>query len=97
MNNINFKNWAFRFTIWIVIINLIIFYLTVDYVNIPGFEDNTGLRLYYLGFISLILLLLSITFIVISSVKKEIKDYKYWISIAGILIFVILPLLYSFL
>jgi len=97
MNNINFKNWAFRFTVWIIIINLIVFYLTINYVDFPGFDDNTGLRLYYLGIISLILLILSISFIVISSIKKEVKDYKYWVSIAGIFIFGILPLLSNFL
>ena len=91
MNNINFKNWAFRFTIWIVIINIISFFLTVNYTGFAGFNDNTGLTLYYLGIISLILLILTIVYIVISTIKKEIRDYKYWISLIGIFIFGILP------
>jgi uncharacterized protein YhhL (DUF1145 family) len=96
MNKITFKDWAFRFTIWILVINIITFYLTINYVNFPGAENNTGLIIYYLGIISLVLLLLSIAFIAISSVKKEKKNYKYWVSIIGIILFGVLPLLSNY-
>ena len=96
MNNIIFKNWAFRFTIWIILINVIVFYLTITYVNYPGEGNNTDSTLLYLGLLSSILLLLTLVFIIISSVKREKKNYQYWIPIIGIFILGILPLIGSF-
>jgi uncharacterized membrane protein YhdT len=97
MNSINFKKWAFRFTIWILILNIITFYLTINYVDFPGVKNNTGLTLFYFGILGSILLLLSIIFVIFSTIKKEKRNYQYWISIIGIAIFGILPLIGSFL
>jgi heme/copper-type cytochrome/quinol oxidase subunit 3 len=100
MNKISYKKWAFRFTIWILIINLVTFfvafYLTVSYEDFPGVENNSGLNLVYLEILSSIILLLSVIFIIISSVKKERRNYQFWISIIGIMLFGILPLIASF-
>jgi hypothetical protein len=96
MNKIIFKNWAFRFMIWIIIINVIVFYLTVTYVNFPGVENGTASTLFYLGLLSSILLLITIIFIVISIVIKEKRNYKFWMPIIGILILGILPLIANF-
>lgn len=93
MNNINFKKWAFHFMIWIVVINIISFYLTISYTRLFNGKDNTGEILLYLGIISTILLGLSLIFIVLSSRKKEKKDYQYWISIIGIFLFGVGPFL----
>ena len=92
MKKINFKKWAFRFIVWILIINIITFYLTINYVDFPGVENNTGLNLFYLGLLSGILMILSVIFVIMSSVKKEKRNYQYWISIIGIVIFGIIPL-----
>jgi CDP-diglyceride synthetase len=92
MKKINFKKWAFRFIVWILIINIITFYLTINYVDFPGVENNTGLNLFYLGILSGILMILSVIFVIMSSVKKEKRNYQYWISIIGIVIFGIIPL-----
>ncbi|GAL77436.1 hypothetical protein JCM19274_5149 [Algibacter lectus] len=43
-----------------------------------------------------ILLFLSIVFIVISSIRNEKKNYQYWVSITGIILFGILPFILSF-
>ena len=95
MNSINFKKWAFHFTIWNLIINVITLYLTVTYVNFPGIENNTIETLIYFGLIGLILLFLTIIAIIFSTIKKEKRNYQYWASIVGILIFGILPMLSS--
>jgi hypothetical protein len=96
MNKIIFKNWAFRFMIWILIINVIIFYLTVTYVNLPGVKNGTASTLFYLGLLSSILLLFTIIFMVISIIKKERRNYKFWMPIIGILILGIIPLMANF-
>lgn len=93
MNKLNYNKWALRFIIWIIIINIAIVYLTVNYVNFPRVENNNGMTLFFLRVLGNVLLLLSIIFITISSVKKEEKNYQYWISIAGIMLFGIIPLI----
>lgn len=93
MNRINFKKWAFHFTIWIMIINIITIYNIINYTNFPGVADNMGLRLFLLGILSTILLLLSIAFIIISSIKKEERNYEYWTSVIGVFLFGILPII----
>jgi small-conductance mechanosensitive channel len=96
MNSVNFKKWAFHFMIWIIIINIITIYLTISYTSIFNTQNNTGEILLYFGIIATILLLLSITFIILSSIKKEKRNYQYWISIVGIFIFGVLPIIASF-
>ncbi|MFK5982373.1 MAG: hypothetical protein QM499_05605 [Flavobacteriaceae bacterium] len=95
MNNINFKKWAFRFMVWIIIINIISYYLTISYTNFFNEQANTAETLFYLGIIGTFLLFLSLIFIVLSSINKEKKNYQYWISIVGIFIFGILPIIAS--
>ena len=95
MNDINFKKWAFHFMIWILIINIISFYLTISYTSIFNEGDNTAEVLFYFGILGTVLLLLSLIFIILSTVKKEKKNYQYWTSIVGLVIFGILPILAS--
>lgn len=97
MDRINFKKWAFHFIIWVFIINIISFYLTVNYVNISGVENNTGLTIFFFAILASILLLLGIIFIIISTIKKEKRNYQFWISVIGVVLFGILPLVSSFL
>ena len=82
-----FKNWALRFLIWVLIINLIITYLVATgalWVN-GAFEHET--KILYLGYLAFFLFVLSIAFIVMSIVRKEPKDYRFWVSIGLILFF----------
>ena len=95
MNNINFKKWAFHFMILILIINIISFYMTISYTSLFNEGDNTAEVLFYLGISGTVLLLLSLIFIIFSTIKKEKKNYQYWISIVGIVIFGILPIIGS--
>ncbi|WP_435139282.1 hypothetical protein [Formosa sp. A9] len=95
MNNINFKKWAFHFMIWILIINIISFYLTISYTSLFNEGDNTAEVLFYFGILGTVLLLLSLIFIIFSTIKKEKKNYQYWISIVGLVVFGVLPILGS--
>ncbi|WP_299157040.1 hypothetical protein [uncultured Tenacibaculum sp.] len=96
MNKINFKKWAFRFTIWLLILNTAIAYLIINHTDFPGVENNTGIRILFFSILSTILLILCITFIIISTIRKEQKNYQYWISVIGILIFGVFPFIASF-
>lgn len=96
MNKINFKKWAFRFTIWLLILNIVIAYLIINHTDFPGVENNTGIRILLFSILSTILLILSVTFIIISTIKKEKKNYQYWISVVGFFIFGLFPFIASF-
>ncbi len=96
MNKIIFKNWAFRFMIWIIIINMIVFYLTINYVNFPGVENNTDSTLLYLEVISIVLMFLALAFIIMSMIRKEKRNYQFWIAIVGIFVLGIIPLILNF-
>jgi uncharacterized membrane protein len=95
MNNINFKKWAFHFMIWILIINIISFCLTISYTSLFNEGDNTAEVLFYFGILGTVLLLLSLIFIILSTIKKEKKNYQYWTSIVGLVIFGLLPIIGS--
>lgn len=88
-NNINFKKWAFHFIIWVVIINLIVSYLTATYVNSEmfGIEDNTRAVMLALGIVATVLLALSLFFILASIIRKEQKNYQFWIALIGVILF----------
>jgi hypothetical protein len=87
MDKINFKKWAFHFMIWIMIINGIVFYLTITHVNLFNMQDNTGEVILRLGLVATLLLVLSLLFIILSLVKKEKRNYQFWIAVFGILFF----------
>lgn len=91
MDKISFKKWAFKFIIWIFIMNVVAFFINVNQLQF----SETGLIVF--GSLSFIILMLSFIFIVISSIKKEKRNYEYWISVIGISLFGILPLFINFL
>lgn len=93
MDRINFRNWAFRFIIWLIIINGIIAYLIATHFNLPYTVDNTGEIISRLGLVATLLLVLSLLFIILSIVKKEKRNYKFWVVIVGLFVFGIAPLL----
>ena len=78
--------------IWILIINIIIFYQAISVSSEFMEQADPGIARFYLGIIATSLILLSLVFIIISTIKKEKKNYQYWISIIGIFIFGIFPL-----
>ncbi|MEP0214666.1 MAG: hypothetical protein ABJD66_15720 [Cellulophaga sp.] len=91
MNSINFKKWAFHFSVWVVIINIITFYYKISYSSL--FNTYNLDRLFYLGALATLMLLLAIIFLVISTIKKEKRNYQYWLALGCIIIFGVLPAL----
>ena len=77
MDKIIFKKWAFQFTIWLLIINAIIFYLLTSFFDSPTQTSNLGEVVGYLGLLSSLLLVLNVIFISVSTFKKEEKNYEY--------------------
>jgi hypothetical protein len=71
MNNINFKKCAFHFMIWILIINVISFDLTISYTSLFNEQNNTGGVLFYFRILVTSLLLLSFIFIILTASRKR--------------------------
>lgn len=95
-NETNYKKWSFKFLIYLIIINIALFYMEVNFAN--GFNDSEKFN-YNLNLISIIgniLLLIGIILSVLSIIKKEKKNYQFYISIFGYSIFLILPILSLF-
>ncbi len=78
---ITYKNWAFRFVIWIVIINIVTFYVTINYIS-PFYEQARVQKgLWLLNLLANLLLVCTILFLVMSMVRKEKKNYTFWIAL----------------
>jgi len=71
---ITYKNWAFRFTI-------VSFYVTINYINLLYDQSQVGKGLFMLGLLANFLLVGTILFLILSIVKKEKRNYKFWISL----------------
>ncbi|SFW56255.1 hypothetical protein [Cellulophaga fucicola] len=93
MNEINFKKWAFHFTIWSFIINGISLFFKINFNSITGEVYNYEERIFYLSILSQLMLLLAIVFLVISIVKKEKRNYQFWTTLVYALVFGIIPIL----
>ena len=85
MNKISYKNWAFRLAIWLLITTAAIYYLTVSYVKV-GQEDTGPTNLFYLAIIATILFISSLIFLVLGTLKKETRDFKYWFSLIVVIL-----------
>lgn len=91
MKRISFKKWAFHFSVWVIIINIITFYNEISYSSV--FSTYSLDRLLYLGILSTLMMLLAIIFLVISIIKKEKRNYQFWTALSCVLVFGVLPTL----
>lgn len=76
-----YKEWSFRFLIYTIIVNVFIFYLTINYIT--EFKQ-------LLEGLNILLIISGATFTYLSYKNNEEKDMKYKSSIIGFAIFIIL-------
>ncbi|TCI85583.1 hypothetical protein [Tenacibaculum sp. M341] len=89
----NYKKWAFRFLIYLVIMQILTFYVSVKLLNVLINPEDLLKKLTMISIISKVILVVGICMTVMSIVKKEKENYQYYISIVGYCIFTILTLL----
>ena len=93
MKETKYKKWAFRLLIYLIIINLLVTYLVMNFAvgfHDPGrFEQNIGI----LSLVANLILIVGIVFTILSIKNKEGKNYQFYISVIGYPIFLILALL----
>lgn len=93
----NYKRWAFRLLIYVVLFNLAIGYLVINYAH--GFHDEEifSRNVLIFSIITSLLLVTGIVLTILSIKNKEEKDYKYYSSIIGFSILILMRLLSFFL
>lgn len=89
----NYKRWAFRFLIYLIVLNIIVFYLVVNFMD--GFQDSVKFNqnMFIFSSIGTIILITGVIFTILSIVKKEEKNYQYYISIVGYIFFIVLSII----
>ena len=105
MNNIeikekkptNYKRWAFKFLIYLVVLNIAVAYLVVNFAEGLNHSTRFNQNILILSVVGAVIHITGVIFTILSIVKKEEKNYQYYISIVGYIFFtvssIILPLL----
>ena len=103
MKNTNYRKWAFKFLIYVVLLNILVAYMVANaavstnvVITLDGFETPKNTSIQYVGFLSLlgnVLFIAGIVLTILSVKSKEEKDYKYKVSIWGYPIFLIVTLI----
>lgn len=91
----NFRKWAFRFLIYLILLFSIGLYLFPSSLAASEIE-SLHTKLYVLGWILKIFLCIGIFFTIMMIRNREPRDYKYWISLIGISFFFIATVLFNF-
>lgn len=96
MNETKYKKWSFRLLIYLIIINVLVAYLVMNFAvgfhDVGRFEQNIGI----LSLVANLILIVGILFTILSIKNKEQKNYQYYFSIIGYPIFLILTLVSIF-
>ncbi len=91
----NYRKWAFRFLIYLVLLFAIGFYLFPSNLAASEFGDLQQ-KLFILGWILKIFLCIGIFFTIMMIRNNETRDYKYWISLFGISFFFVATVVFNF-
>lgn len=103
----NYRKWSFKFLIYAIILNGLIAFIIVRSLNettlkiqLPGFEvskNNTDTYLIFLTILTNLIFVAGLVLTILCFKNKEVKDYKYKISMYGYPIFIMLSILTLFL
>jgi len=92
-NETNYRKWSFKFLIYLIIINIAVFYIVVNFTN-DSEKFNSNLNI--ISIIGNLILLIGIILLGLSIIKKEKKNYQFYISIFGYSFFLIRTILSLF-
>ncbi len=81
MRSIKFYKWAFRFTIWIAIIQVAVIFLLMKFDPFTQNELQFLKRLEYIGLTAFVIFLVAVLALIIGFVKKEPQKYQFWIAL----------------
>jgi len=81
MGGINYYKWAFRFTIWMVIIHIVMFFSILNFNSFLYDEVGYMNGLNNFGILSLVLFVAAVVFLIIGFVKNQPQKYHFWIAL----------------
>ncbi|AFL82046.1 hypothetical protein Aeqsu_2591 [Aequorivita sublithincola DSM 14238] len=88
----SYKKWAFRILIFVVLLNILVFYLITDFTGNMSDEGPSITLLTILGFVVNLFFIGGIVLTILSIVKKEEKDYEFILSVAGYSLLILIPI-----
>lgn len=83
MKYINYNKWAFHFLIWIAIICVLQFYLTINFNTFTYNQIRFMEVMQYFEIIAFMLFLAIILFLILSTIYKKERNYQFWIALLG--------------
>lgn len=90
----NYKKWAFKLLIYLIIINITVAYLVFNYAvgihDAGRFQQNIMI----LALVGNIILIVGTVLTILSIKNKEEKNYQYYASVIGYLLFIVLTVLF---
>ncbi|MCH2046554.1 MAG: hypothetical protein MK212_20730 [Saprospiraceae bacterium] len=92
----NYRKWAFRFFVYSIIANLVLYYKVATFVRSLHSEEDLVKYLMILSIVIYLCLILGLVFIGLMYTNKEEKNYQYKISLYGIPILIILMIFVNF-
>ncbi len=100
MKHISFSSWALLFFSFVIFTNIVIYFWGTSYrLNLGDIEYEKAIayRFLILNLTATFFLIVGFIFTIISVVKKEKKDTKYYINLYGYPAFIIIGIILSFL
>lgn len=92
----NYKKWSFRLLIYLIIINITVAYLVVNYAVGIHDEGHFKRNIRILDLVGIVILIIGVVLTILSIKNKEEKNYQYYAAIIGYLFFTIMALLSIF-
>ncbi len=94
----NFKKWAFKFLVYIILLNVLVAYMmtrTTLVITPVEITDTSNLSFYVFicSLLATLLLIAGVLLTILSVARREEKNYQYYISLIGYPIFIILTII----
>ncbi len=88
MKNCNYNKWAFHFMIWIFIIFIVEFFMTINFNSLT--QDTTRFMTVMVCFelIAFVLFMATVLFLILSSIRIKVRNYQFWIAALGCIGFI---------
>ncbi len=87
----NYKKWVFRIFIHVVILNILVFFITIKFNTFLYDPVRVNLVISILDIFATLSLLAGWIMIILSAVHKQLNDVKTWIGTIGLLFFTLFP------
>ncbi len=94
-NSTNYRKWAFRFLLYLILLSCLGFYLMPPMI-VASETAFFSRKILILSWVLKIFLCIGIFFMILMIRNNETRDYKYWISLFGISLYFLIIIVFSF-